>query len=118
MMLTGFHFEPDVDLFIIEMQETPAILALIAVAVAAEVFLARKEDWWPGLALPGVFLMWNAVRCAVRALRYSPRPDELFLALAVENLPTLIFLAVYILCRLLRRHKLVRQRDKIRIEDL
>ena len=117
-MLTGFHFEPDVELFIIEMQEVPAILALIAAAVAAEVFLARKDDWRLGLALPGGLLVWNAVRCIVRAVRYSPRPDELFLALAVENIPTLILLAVYILCRALRRRRLARQMDKIRIDDL
>ena len=117
-MLTGFHFEPDTELFIVQMQDVPAILALMAAAVVAEVLLARRDDWRLGLALPGVLLVWNAVRCIVRAVRYSPRPDELFLALAVENIPTLILLAVYILCRLLRRRKLVRQMDKIRIEDL
>ena len=118
MMLTGFHFEPGTEFFIVWMQDVPLILALIAAAIAAEVFLARKDDRRLGLALPGVLLVWNAARCAVRAVRYSPRPDELFLALAVENIPTLILLAVYILCRLLRRHRLIRQMDKIRIDDL
>ena len=117
-MLTGFHFEPDVDVFIINMQDVPVILALMAAAVAAEVFLARQEDWRLGLALPGGFLVWNVVRCVARAVLYSPRPDELFLALAVENIPTLILLAVYIPCRFLQRHRLARQMDKIRIDDL
>lgn len=117
-MLTGFHFEPDMELFIVQMQDVPVILILIAAAVAAEVFLARKDDWRLGLALPGGFLAWNVVRCAVRAVRYGPRPDELFLAFAVENIPTLILLAVYILCRSIRRHRLVRQMDKTRIDDL
>ena len=117
-MLTGFHFEPDMELFVVRMQDVPVILILTCAAVAAEVFLARKDDWRPGLALPGVFLVWNAVRCIVRAVRYSPRLDELFLALAVENIPTLFLLAVYILCRFLRRRRLVRQMDKIRIDDL
>ena len=117
-MLTGFHFEPDMELFIIQMQDIPLLLVLLAAAVAAEVFLARKDDWRLGLALPGGFLVWNVVRCIVRAVRYSPLLDELFLALAVENIPTLILLAVYILCRLLRRRRLVRQMEKIRIDDL
>ena len=117
-MLTGFHFERDMPVFIVEAQEIPVILALLAVAVAAEVFLTRRDDWRLGLALPGALLVWNAARCAVRAVRYSPRPDELFLALAVENIPTLILLAVYVLCRLLRRRRLVRQMDKTRIDDL
>ena len=117
-MLTGFHFEPDVDVFIIEIQDIPVILVLIAAAVAAEVFLAQKDDWRLGLALPGVLFVWTAVRCIVRAVRYSPRMDELFLALAVENIPTLILLAVYVLCRHVRQRRLVRQMDKIRIDDL
>lgn len=117
-MLTGFHFEPDMEFFIVQMQDVPVILSLIAAAVAAEVFLARRDDWRLGLALPGGFLVWNVIRCIVRAVRYSPRPDELSLALAVENIPPLILLAAYILCRFLRRRRLVRQMDKIRIEDI
>ena len=117
-MLTGFHFEPGMEVFIIEMQEVPVILILMAAAVAAEVFLARKEDWRLGLALPGGLLVWNVVRCVARAVRYSPRVDELFLALAVENIPTLILLAVYVLCRFHRRRRLVWQMDKTRIDDL
>ena len=117
-MHTGFHFEPDIDLFIIDMQDVPVILILLAAAVAAEVFLARKDDWRLGFVLPGVFFVWNVVRCMARAVRDSPRPGELFLALAVENIPTLILLAVYILCRIIRRGRLIRQMDKIRIDDL
>ena len=118
MMLTGFHFEPDFDLFIVQMRDVPVILILMAAAVAVEVFLAQKEDWRLGLALPGGLLVWNAVQCVVRAVRYSPRMDELFLALAVENIPTLILLAVYVLCRSIRQRRLARQMDKIRIDDL
>ena len=118
MMLTGFHFEPGMNLFIIQMQDVPVILLLMAAAVAAEVLLARRDDRRPGLALPGALLAWNVIRCAARAVRYGPRPDELFLALAVENIPTLIFLVVYILCRYIRRHRLARQMNKIRIDDL
>ena len=117
-MLTGFHFEPDMEVFIVQMQDVPVILILMAAAVAAEVFLAQKGDWRLGLALPGGLLVWNVVRCIVRAVRYSPRLDELFLALAVENIPTLILLAVYVLCCFIRRRRLVRQMDKIRIDDL
>ena len=117
-MLTGFHFEPDMVFFIVQMQDVPVILILTAAAVAAEVFLTQKEDWRLGLALPGVLFVWNAVRCIVRAVRYSPRLDELFLALAVENIPTLILLAVYVLCCSVRRRRLVRQMEKIRIDDL
>ena len=42
-MNTGFHFEEDMDLFIIEMQDMPVILVLMAAAVAVEIFLAVKR---------------------------------------------------------------------------
>lgn len=117
-MFTGFHFEPDAPFFIINMQDVPVLLALMAAAVAAEVLLSRKEDWRLGLALPGGLLVWNVIRCVVRAVRYNPRLEELFLALAVENIPTLILLVVYVLCRFFRKRRLVRQMYKTRIDDL
>ena len=54
-MNTGFHFEEDMDLFIMEMQDMPVILALMAAAVAVEIFLAVKKDGRLGLALPGLW---------------------------------------------------------------
>ena len=117
-MLTGFHFEPNVPFFSINMQEVPVLLALMAVAAAAEVYLSRKENWRMGLALPVGLLVWNVIRCVVRAVRYNPRLEELFLALAVENIPTFILLVVYVLCRFFRKRELVRQMDKMRIDDL
>ena len=42
----------------------------------------------------------------------------LALAFCVENIPTLLLLAAYGLCRLYRRRKTARQLKKSRIEDL
>ena len=44
--------------------------------------------------------------------------QALAVAFAVENIPTLLLLAVYGLCRAGRRWRLRRQVDKSRIEDL
>ena len=67
-MITGFHFGPDMDFFIVQMRDVPVILILMAAAAAAEALLARKDDRRLGLALPGGLLAWNAVRCIVRII--------------------------------------------------
>ena len=123
-MNTGFHFEEDMDLFIMEMQDMPVILALVAAAVAVEIFLAVKKDGRLGLALPGLWLL----RCVVQAIVWMVQVSgyssvaamggALAVAFLVENIPALLLLAVYGLCRLCKRWKTVQQLKKSRIQDL
>lgn len=123
-MNTGFHFEEDMDLFIMEMQDMPVILALMAAAVAVEIFLAVKKDGRLGLALPGLWLL----RCVVQAIVWmvqisgyssvAAMGGTLAVAFLVENIPALLLLAVYGLCRLCKRWKTVQQVKKTRIQDL
>lgn len=123
-MNTGFHFEEDMDLFIVEMQDMPVILALMAAAVAVEIFLALKQDGRLGLALPGLWLLRCVVQLIVWMVQvsgYSSVADmggTLAVAFLVENIPTLLLLAVYGLCRLCKRWKTVQQVKKTRIQDL
>ena len=123
-MNTGFHFEEDMDLFIMEMQDMPVILALMVAAVAVEIFLAVKKDGRLGLALPGLWLL----RCVVQAIVWMVQVSgyssvaamggTLAVAFLVENIPALLLLAVYGLCRLCKRWKTVQQVKKTRIQDL
>ena len=123
-MNTGFHFEEDMDLFIMEMQDMPVILALMAAAVAVEIFLAVKKDGRLGLVLPGLWLL----RCVVQAIVWMVQVSgyssvaamggTLAVAFLVENIPTLLLLAAYGLCRLCKRWKTVQQVKKTRIQDL
>ena len=123
-MNTGFHFEEDMDLFIMEMLDMPVILALMAAAVAVEIFLAVKKDGRLGLALPGLWLL----RCVVQAIVWMVQVSgyssvaamggTLAVAFLVENIPALLLLAVYGLCRLCKRWKTVQQVKKTRIQDL
>ena len=48
----------------------------------------------------------------------SAMGGELCMAVLVENVPTLLLLAVYGLCRLCKRWKTVQQLKKSRIQDL
>ncbi len=123
-MNTGFHFEEDMDLFIVEMQDMPVILALMAAAVAVEIFLAVKKDGRLGLALPGLWLLRCVVQVIVWMVQVSGYSSvaamggTLAVAFLVENIPTLLLLAVYGLCRLCKRWKTVQQVKKTRIQDL
>lgn len=124
MFHTGFHFEPGGPLFVVEGQEVPAILVLTVAAVAAEVFLALKQDRRLGLLLPGGWLLWTLGTFILRlaGLGGFAALEEwgrlLAIAFAVENSLTLVLLLVYGLCRVARRRGTAHQMEKIKIEDL
>lgn len=123
-MGTGFHFEEDLELLTVNGQDIPVILILMAAATALEVFLALKKDGRLGLGLPGLWLLKSVVQLVVWMIlisAYAPissRIEELCLAFSIENIPTLILLAVYGLCRLGKRWKTKQQLEKTRIVDL
>ena len=129
-MGTGFHFEEGRPLFTFQSQDIPVMLALMAAAIAAEIFLALKQDGRLGLILPGLRLLQTVVRLVIRIIQvvetiqrvgsaWLANPEQaLAFAFVVENIPTLLLLAVYGLCRAGRRWRLRRQVDKSRIEDL
>lgn len=123
-MGSGFHFEEGADLITVNGQDIPVFLAALAAALALEIFLSLKKDGRLGLVLPGLWLIWRAAALIVRAVTLSAGgrlPDYtglLFIALLVENLPTLLLLIAYGACRLGKRWKTVGQLKKTRIQDL
>lgn len=125
-MGTGFHFEEGMPLFTLNGQDIPVILILMAAALAAEVFLALKRDGRLGLILPGLWLVYTLVRLVIRAVYLAQTGggwlanpwEALAIAFAVENIPTLLLLAAWGLCRLGKGWRTRRQVDKTRIEDL
>ena len=123
-MQTGFHFEDNAELFQIIGWEVPIILLMMAAALALEVFLALKKDRRLGLILPGLWLLWTLGTLATRAypmcvgIGLAGLDGLVFLALLVENIPTLLLLIAYGGCRLGRRWSPRRQVEQTRIEDL
>ena len=123
-MGSGFHFEEGADLVTINGPDIPVFLAVLAAALALELFLSLKKDGRLGLVLPGLWLLWRAVVLMVRAVtlgsggRLGENAGLLFIALLVENIPTLLLLAAYGACRLSKRWKTRRQLEQTRIEDL
>ena len=123
-MQTGFHFDGEGDLIQVVMGEAPILLLMMAAALALEVFLALKKDGRLGLLPPGLWLLKCVAQLAVwmsQVSGYSSVAEMggmLALAFFVVNIPTLLLLAAYGLCRLYRRRKTARQLKKTRIEDL
>lgn len=129
-MGTGFHFEEGIFLFTIEGPDIPVILLLMAAAIAAEVFLALNKDRRLGLILPGLRLLQTLVRLVIQAVQVSQATREigsvwltnpgqaLALAFTVENIPTLLLLITYALCRVCKRWRTRQQLERTRIEDL
>lgn len=123
-MNTGFHFEEGTALIIVEGQDIFIVLALMAAAIALEIFLGVKKDGRLGLVLPGLMLLRSVVKLIVWMIQVSAYSSvsamggELCMAVLVENVPTLLLLAVYGLCRLCKRWKTVQQLKKSRIQDL
>lgn len=70
-MGSGFHFEEGADLVTINGRDIPVFLAVLAAALALEIFLSLKKDGRLGLALPGLWLIWRAAVLVVRAVTLS-----------------------------------------------
>ena len=70
-MNTGFHFEEGTALIIVEGQDIFIILALMAAAIALEIFLGVKKDGRLGLVLPGLMLLRSVVKLIVWMIQVS-----------------------------------------------
>nr|WP_326184948.1 hypothetical protein [uncultured Oscillibacter sp.] len=98
------------------------LLAAAALCVVLEVWLARREKRWPGLILPGAACLWALIEaaCFFAGLRqrFAGALGFALLVLLRDIVPAAVLLAVYALCRELRRRKRLRERDKMQIDDI
>lgn len=128
MLRSGVGIWPAFSLTV-DFHDLPLVLAVGAVLMIAQVFLSRRRTWWPGLILPGVWFLGTLAGLIVQAARAREAgwgrmggiAGPVAAALAIENLPALLLLAVFVVCRLLRRRKrqnMQRQLRKTRIEDM
>ena len=108
------------------------VLLLLVVGVPVglavlEIFLARLESRWPGLVPPGITFLWSLILCLIFALQIAGGTSHIpgaaanilvgfLLMLLFLNVPTLILLAVYYICREKKRKK--KMLDKMNIRDL
>ena len=96
------------------------LAVVIIVVILLQVFLSKREPWWPGLVLPFASLLVSVLF----VMNMVIPPDTGTGAFAVTsgmafllyNIGTLILLAIYFACRGKKRKK--RQLEKMNIQDL
>ncbi len=95
------------------------LLVIIGVAVALEIFLARRKSRWPGLVLPGITLLYALIMVLNVASVGQSVAQMLAQMLAIFllcNIPTAVLLGIYFACREKRRVR--DQLDKMNVQDL
>ena len=108
------------------------VLLLLVVGVPVglavlEIFVAGLEGGWRGLVPPGITFLWSLFLCLIFALQIAGGTGQVpgaaanilvgfLLMFLFLNVPTLILLAVYYICREKKRKK--KMLDKMNIRDL
>lgn len=87
-------------------------------AAVLQVFLSKSASKWPGLILPAVALLVSVFPVLNIVSSGNVWQDVLscVLLFLLSNIPTVIFLAIYAVCR--KKGKRKSQIDKMNIQDL
>lgn len=76
-----------------------ATILLLGASIAIEYYLAKRPAKWPGLLLPGIFMLVSLIAVASLALSYPGFSANSVLALVVTfvlaNIPTMVLLGIF-----------------------
>ena len=97
------------------------LLLLLAGAILLQIFLSRRASRWPGLLLPGVTFFYSLVMLLSVAAYNGNNGMEgvvaaLLSVLVLGNIPTVMLLIIYALCR--RGERTQRELNKMNAQDL
>ena len=97
---------------------TIILLGLLAGTILLQIFLSKRESKWPGLVLPAITFLYSVLMMLNVTAMETARAviAALLSAFIMGNIPTLILLAIYFVCREKRRTQ--SEVDKMRISDL
>ena len=97
---------------------TIILLVLLAGTILLQIFLSKRESKWPGLVLPAITFLCSVLMMLNVTAMETVRAviAALLSAFIMGNIPTLILLAIYFVCREKRRTR--SEVDKMRISDL
>ena len=93
----------------------------LAGAILLQIFLSRRASRWPGLLLPGVTFFYSLVMLLSVAAYNGNNGMEgvvaaLLSVLVLGNIPTVMLLIIYALCR--RGERTQRELNKMNAQDL
>ena len=60
MLTSGITIYPYFSLAI-DLRDLLVVLPVFAVIVAVQIYLSRREKWWPGVILPAAWLLWTVI---------------------------------------------------------
>ena len=88
------------------------LLLVIICVILLQIFLSRTESKWPGLVLP----VLSFVCSLIIPLNMIVANGVVLLAWIIVNIPTVILLLVYFICR--EKYRKKNQMEKMKILDL
>lgn len=95
-------------------------LVFVALIVLLQIFLSKRESIWPGLILPILSFLFSVLFVLNMALPPEGVTGsfvwQTIVVFLLENIPTVILLAIHFACRGKMRRK--KQLDKMNIQDL
>ena len=97
---------------------TTLLLVLLVGTILLQMFLSKRESKWPGLVLPAITFLYSVLMVLnVTAMETTRAVIAAVLSVFIMgNIPTLILLAIYFVCREKRHTR--SEVDKMRISDL
>ena len=88
------------------------LLLVLVCVVLLQIFLSRTESKWPGLVLPVLCFVCSLIV----PLNAIVANAVIIYAWLIVNIPTIILLLVYFVCR--QQYKKKNQIEKMQIQDL
>ena len=93
------------------------LLVLLVGIVLLQIFLSKREGRWPGLILPLLTFLYSLLMaCSAVAYNGEIPWGAILASLILGNIPTVILLAIYAVCREKFRNQ--SELDKMNIKDL
>lgn len=96
-----------------------ALLTVLLIGgILLQIFLCRRSQKWPGLVLPGICVLFSLVAVLnVAALGgVAETIGTMLLSLVVYNIPTLVLMVIYWICR--QKYSRAGELEKMHIADL
>lgn len=91
------------------------LLIVLMASLFLQIYLSKRDEGIYGLILPLLYFI-NSLRTMLDLLRFDINPVELFKILSFRNIPTIIFIVIYILGR--KKLKRNKELEKMNIQDL
>ena len=81
-----------------------ALYAVLAAIILLQIFLSSRENKWFGLIMPVISFLFALVVVLLNTIVPAPGVGvdyilNLVVAFAVYNIPTVVFMVIYIVCR-------------------